>query len=161
MCVVFGVKFYGPTNITDDPLVRFAFQRALFVSAGMPYFNTEVALPTQAKLCGVNVTNEGGFRRALSGSGADANAMSASSSLARIIETEQTSRRQEVFGISDFNALRATAQDGLDLYASSHPHPSKISLLRSNAPDTNVFFSVVSNVIGKAGSPCWTDLLYV
>lgn len=141
VCVVFGVSFYGPRNITIDPLVRFAFQRALWVSAGIPYFNVEVALPDQASLCAgsVSTVNTGGFRRLVETGLEDDLAMD------QLIESEQTQRRQQIFGISDFSALRSAAF--AELYQSSLRGSGKDTLaIIPGAPDTNVFFSLVSNV---------------
>lgn len=139
--MVFEVGFYGPRNITLDPLVRFAFQRALFVSAGIPYFNVEVALPDQKQLCGVNTTNEGGFRRrALYESGSSEDLQED-----RIIEAEQATRRGEVFGITDFSELRSKAAAELHEFAQHRPEKDILALI-PNAPDTNVYFSLVSNV---------------
>ena len=137
---MFEVSFYGPRNITIDPLVRFAFQRALFVSAGIPYFNVEVALPDQKQLCGVNVTNEGGFRRALYETGSPEDLQED-----RIIEAEQATRRGEVFGITDFSELRSKAAAELHEFAQSRHEKDTFAII-PNAPDTNVYFSLVSNV---------------
>lgn len=137
-------------------MVRFAFQRALFVSAGIPYFNVEVALPDQETLCGsVNVVNTGGWvRRSLQDGEAEAEEQHSPEelSLERIIEAEQRTRRGEVFGVTDFAELRTQAAAALDKNSKTLRQSRTSMALRPDAVDTNVFFSLVSNVPGESPS---------
>lgn len=137
--MVFGVSFFGRYNVTADPRVRAAFQRALYVSAGVAYINSAVATPDQDKMCGVNVTNTGGFgRRALLAYEA--------LSEAAVEQIAAAARRMEVFGESNFTVMQKHVNDLLREMGGNAG--SFTTAETTPPPDTNVYFSVVSNVEG-------------
>jgi hypothetical protein len=144
VCVVFGVSFYGRFNVTADARVRSAFQRALYVSAGIAYINSAVAFPDQPTLCGVNVTNTGGFGR-------PSRTLWEMETLSQeaIEEREADLRRMEVFGESNYTIMRRHVEDmfrglGGNLHSDAAPVATQPPV-----PDTKVYFSVISNVQGK------------
>jgi hypothetical protein len=155
VCVVFGVRFYGPRNITSDPLVRAAFQRALYVSAGVAYINSRVASPDDEQLCGVNMTNTGGFRRRLSDSESLVLGMTEEKESEDAREDREADlRRMQVFGVSDFTVMTHYVEEMFRVKDESRADSGVASLARATpaptTPDTNVYFSVISNVVGKS-----------
>jgi hypothetical protein len=159
--VVFGVRFYGPRNITTDPLVRAAFQRALYVSAGVAYINSRVASPDDEQLCGVNVTNTGGFRRRLDFGEAPGVAMDAwEDDTAEIADAEADARRMQVFGVSDFTVMLHHVEEMFRVEEDSRVEPYARATRAPTTPDTNVYFSVISNVVGTNTS-CMVALITV
>lgn len=171
VCVVFGISFYGPRNITADVRVRDAVRRALYVSSGIDYGNSEVAGPDDTELCGVSSVNTGGFRRALTEE--EALAGPALVSIEEYELAQEKARRMEVFGVSDYAVMLRQVEDwlGKDVANTASvvlPHgslPASILALKTptprpvtappsgtpapTVPDTVIYFSVVSNVPRK------------
>lgn len=152
--MVVGVEFYGRKNITAYPAVRAAFKRALFVSAGVAVGNVEVARPDQQELCGVDTVNTGGYRRldedadsTADGYGGDGGySFPGDDAMSDLTESQ---RMQLAFGTSNYSVV----QDAVRAMWTEEEVRTVGEKFRKNTlasvANTNVFFSIVSNVPGK------------
>lgn len=151
VCVVVGVSFYGRKNITAYPEVRAAFKRALFVSAGVAVNNVQVALPNEEALCEVSTVNTGGYRR-LDGIGDGGYAFPADDALSELSESQ---RMQLSFGMTNYSDVQAAVQ-AMWTEEDVHTVGEKFRMKSlAQTPDTNVFFSIVSNVPGTQNHNCF------